>query len=199
VSSDARKGAALAISSDFSHAAFRDGSTRDAWGPYRKRANAAMPRATASSSRAAGRSRPNVLAKRHLTLAPPNVPATAPRIPATRPTIIPLPEIPIARPHRALVTIQPQPNIRDGVLTERFVKTVRQIGDMRCRQYVVRRPKRAIRRQRLNVEYVDRRASDLLILQDAYHLRLEAAKGHQKVLDLAGRRGFAGFQVTLNA
>jgi hypothetical protein len=45
------------------------------------------------------------LAKRLLALAPPNVPATAPTIPATKPMIIPLPESPIARPHRALVTI----------------------------------------------------------------------------------------------
>jgi hypothetical protein len=72
---------------------------------YRKRANAAIPRATASSSRAAGRSRPRVLDKRLLALAPPNVPATAPMIPATKPMIIPLSESPIARPHRVLVTI----------------------------------------------------------------------------------------------
>src|ERR1700758_3560531 len=30
-------------------------------------------------------------------------------------------------------------------------------------------------------------------------LRLETAKGCHKVFDLAGRRGFAGFKVTLNA
>jgi len=38
---------------------------------------------------------------------------------------------------------------------------------MRRRQYVVRPSKGVIRRQRLDVEYVDRRASDLLVLQDA--------------------------------
>jgi hypothetical protein len=51
---------------------------RGAWCAYRKRANAAIPSATASSSRAAGKSCPNVFAQ---------------------------PERPIARPHRALVTI----------------------------------------------------------------------------------------------
>jgi hypothetical protein len=90
----------------FPQYAHRDGSTRDACCTYRKRANAAMPRATVSSSKAAGRSRPNGLAKRLLALAPPpSVPATAPIIPATKPIIIPLPESPIARPHRALVTL----------------------------------------------------------------------------------------------
>src|SRR6476619_6368792 len=38
---------------------------------------------------------------------------------------------------------------------------------MRRRQYVVQRPEGVIRRQRLNVEYVDRRACDLLVLQHA--------------------------------
>ncbi len=40
-----------------------------------------------------------------LALAPPNVPATAPIIPAVTPTTMPLPERPIARPHKAPVTI----------------------------------------------------------------------------------------------
>jgi hypothetical protein len=31
------------------------------------------------------------------------------------------------------------------------------------------------------------------------YLRLETANSHQEVLDLAGRRGFAEFQVALNA
>jgi hypothetical protein len=64
--------------------------------------------------------------------------------------------------------LQPLPNIRDAIPIERFVKTVRHIGDMRCRKYVVQRPKRVIRRQRPNVAYVEGPASDLLILQDAY-------------------------------
>jgi hypothetical protein len=38
---------------------------------------------------------------------------------------------------------------------------------MRCCEDVVQRPEGVIRRQRLNVEYVDRRASDLLVLQHA--------------------------------
>src|SRR2546427_1968099 len=63
--------------------------------------------------------------------------------------------------------IEPPPNIRDGILVERLVKIVRYVADMRRRQYVVQRPEGVRRRQRLNVEYVDRRAGDLLVLQDA--------------------------------
>src|SRR3989442_13638661 len=63
--------------------------------------------------------------------------------------------------------IEPPPNIRDGILVERLVKTMRYVADMRRRQYVVQRPERVRRRQRLNVEYVDRRAGDLLVLQHA--------------------------------
>src|SRR5260370_4326080 len=61
--------------------------------------------------------------------------------------------------------VEPLPNIRDGVLVERLVKTLRYVGDMRRGQYVVQRPKGVIRRQRLNVEYVDGRAGDLLVPQ----------------------------------
>ncbi len=63
--------------------------------------------------------------------------------------------------------VEPLPNIRDGILVERLVKTVRYVADMRRCQYVVQRPEGVIRRQRLNVEYVDRRAGDLLVLQHA--------------------------------
>ena len=63
--------------------------------------------------------------------------------------------------------VEPLPNIRDGILVERLVKTVRYVGDMRRRQYIAQRPERVRRRQRLNVEYVDRRAGDLLVLQHA--------------------------------
>src|SRR5260370_21051028 len=44
---------------------------------------------------------------------------------------------------------------------------MRYVADMRRRQYVVQRPESVRRRQRLNVEYVDRRAGDLLALQHA--------------------------------
>src|SRR5690349_14529762 len=66
---------------------------------------------------------------------------------------------------RILVCVKPLPNIRDGILVERLVKTARYVPDMRRRQYVVQRPEEVRRRQRLNVEYVDRRAGDLLVLQ----------------------------------
>ena len=63
--------------------------------------------------------------------------------------------------------VEPLPNIRDGILEECFVKAPRSVGDMRRRQYVVQCSKRVIRRQRLNVEYIDRRAGDLLVPQHA--------------------------------
>src|SRR5580692_5176604 len=66
-----------------------------------------------------------------------------------------------------LMCVEPLPNIRDGVPVERRVKTMRYVADMRRCQYVVQRPKRVIRRQRLNVEYVDGRAGDSLVLQHA--------------------------------
>ena len=63
--------------------------------------------------------------------------------------------------------VEPLPNIRDGILVERLVKTMRYVADMRRCQYVVERPEGVRRRQRLSVEYVDRRAGDLLVLQHA--------------------------------
>src|SRR5260370_9822831 len=66
-----------------------------------------------------------------------------------------------------LMGVERLPNIRDGILVERLVKTMRYVADMRRRQYVVQRPERVRRRQRINVEYVDRRTGDLLVLQHA--------------------------------
>src|SRR6202163_4765869 len=66
-----------------------------------------------------------------------------------------------------LMRIEPLPDIRDGILVERLVKTMRYVADMRRCQYVVQRPEGVRRRQRLNVEYVDRRAGDLLVPQHA--------------------------------
>src|SRR5580692_205806 len=63
--------------------------------------------------------------------------------------------------------IEPPPNIRYGILVKRLVKAMRYVADMRRRQYVVERPERVRRRQRLSVEYIDRRAGDLLVLQHA--------------------------------
>src|SRR5260370_12286147 len=63
--------------------------------------------------------------------------------------------------------VEPLPNIRDSMLEECFDATLRSGGDMRRRQYVVQRSKRVIQRQRLNVEYIDRRTGDLLVLQHA--------------------------------
>src|ERR1700720_5024400 len=63
--------------------------------------------------------------------------------------------------------VEPLPNIRDGVFVERLVETMRYVADMRRCQYIVQRPEGVRWRQRLNVEYVDRRAGDLLVLQDA--------------------------------
>src|SRR5580692_741952 len=63
--------------------------------------------------------------------------------------------------------IEPPPNIRYGILVKRLVKAMRYVADMRRRQYVVERPERVRWRQRLSVEYVDRRTGDLLVLQHA--------------------------------
>src|SRR5690242_8688587 len=63
--------------------------------------------------------------------------------------------------------VEPVVNIRDGILVERLIKTVRYVTDMRRCQYVVQRPERVIRGQWLDVEYVDRRAGDSLVLQHA--------------------------------
>src|ERR1700733_9395608 len=66
-----------------------------------------------------------------------------------------------------LVGLEPLPNIRDGIRVESLVKTLRYVADMRRCQYVVQRPEGVKRKQRLSVEYVDRRAGDLLVLQHA--------------------------------
>src|SRR5690348_17556606 len=66
-----------------------------------------------------------------------------------------------------LMGVEPLPDIRDGILVERLVKTVRYVADMRRCQHVVQRPERVIRGQWLNVKYVDRRVSDSLVLQRA--------------------------------
>src|SRR5580704_15303938 len=66
-----------------------------------------------------------------------------------------------------LMCVEPLPNIRDGILVERRVKTMRYVADMRRCQYVVQRPEGVRGRQRLNLEYVDRRPGDLLVLQHA--------------------------------
>src|SRR5467141_3543222 len=68
---------------------------------------------------------------------------------------------------RVLMGVEPLANIRDGIPVERLVKTVRYVADMRRCQYVVQRAEGVRRRQRLDVEYVDRRAGDLLVLQQA--------------------------------
>src|SRR6202140_2541135 len=64
-----------------------------------------------------------------------------------------------------LMDVEPLPNIRDSILVERLVKTMRYVADMRRCEYVVQRPEGGRRRQRFNVEYVNRRAGDFLVLQ----------------------------------
>jgi len=48
--------------------------------------------------------------------------------------------------------VEPLANIRDGILVERLVKTLRHVADMRRCQHVVERPEGVRRRQRLNVK-----------------------------------------------
>src|SRR4029077_21201930 len=71
------------------------------------------------------------------------------------------------------VVVEPLPNIRDGILVKRLVQTVRHVADMRRCEYVVQRPERVRRWQRLSVEYVDRRPGDPPAVQNA-HQRLLA-------------------------
>src|SRR5579863_7121697 len=66
-----------------------------------------------------------------------------------------------------LMGVEPLVNIRDGILVERLVKTMRYVPDMRRCQHVFERPEGVRRRQRLNLEYVDRHAGDLPVLQHA--------------------------------
>src|SRR5580704_2702657 len=66
-----------------------------------------------------------------------------------------------------LAVVEPLLNVRNRILIERLVKALRDIGDMRCCQDIVQRPEGVIWRQRLNIEYVNCRASDLLVLQHA--------------------------------
>src|SRR5947199_10613358 len=63
--------------------------------------------------------------------------------------------------------VEPLPNIRDRILVERLVQTLRYVTEMRRSEYVVQGPKGVRERQRLNVENVDRRTGDLLVLQHA--------------------------------
>src|SRR5882672_4590700 len=64
-----------------------------------------------------------------------------------------------------LTGVEPLPNIRDGILVERLVQTIRYVADMRRCEYVVQHSEGVRRRQRLNVKDVDRRAGDLLVRQ----------------------------------
>src|SRR5258707_12105063 len=84
------------------------------------------------------------------------------------------------------MVVEPLPNIRDGILVERLVKTLRYVTDMwRC-QDVVQCPEGVRRRQRLNAEYVDRRAGDLLVLQRADQRLLVAVLPGRRI-DQLGR------------
>src|SRR4029077_2378065 len=71
-----------------------------------------------------------------------------------------------------LMGVEPLPDIRDGILVERLVKTVRYVADMRRGQDVFQRPEGVIRRQGLDVEHVERRASNAAVTQDLDERRL---------------------------
>src|SRR5258708_13350465 len=65
---------------------------------------------------------------------------------------------------RVLMGVEPLPNIRDGILVERLVMTMRYVADMRRCQYVVQRPEGVRRRHRLNSDPADRPPPNLLVL-----------------------------------
>src|SRR5580704_10561608 len=69
--------------------------------------------------------------------------------------------------NQPLMRVEPLPNIRNGILVEGLVKAVRYVAEMRGCQYVIQRPEGVRRRQRFNVEYVDRGTGDSLVLQHA--------------------------------
>src|SRR5260221_2458742 len=46
---------------------------------------------------------------------------------------------------RALMGVEPLPNIRHGILVERLVKAMRYVADMRRREYIVEGPERVRR------------------------------------------------------
>src|SRR5258705_9858203 len=52
-----------------------------------------------------------------------------------------------------LMSVEPLPNVRDGILVKRLVQAIRYVANMRRCQYVVQRPERVRRWQRLSVEY----------------------------------------------
>ena len=93
---------------------------------------------------------------------------------------------------------EPLPDIRDGILVERLVQTIRHVADMRRCQYVVQRPEGVRRRQRLNVECVDRRAGNLLVFLIRAFLNLSGPNspvGSLEQLVLGNQdcaRGFGG-------
>src|SRR6267143_1447218 len=57
---------------------------------------------------------------------------------------------------RVLMGVEPLPNIRDGILVERLVMTMRYVADMRRREYVVEGPEGMRRRRLLNTKWIVR-------------------------------------------
>src|ERR1700730_5247320 len=86
-----------------------------------------------------------------------------------------------------LLGVEPLSNIRDGVLVKRLVEAVRYVADVRRCQYVIERPEWVRWRQWLSIQYVDRRASDLPILQCADQSLLVDNRPARRI-DQSGRR-----------
>src|SRR6266851_1094830 len=81
---------------------------------------------------------------------------------------------------------QPSRDILDRIAIESLVEVSGDVTDMRRGQDVIQRPERVIRRQRLDVEHVERRASDPAFTQNLDERRLvndRAARG----IDESGR------------
>src|SRR5713226_2198971 len=54
---------------------------------------------------------------------------------------------------RVLMGVEPLPNIRDGILVERVVKTMRYVADMRRCQYLVQCSERVRQRERYDIRF----------------------------------------------
>src|ERR1700720_573267 len=83
--------------------------------------------------------------------------------------------------------IEPPPNIRDGILVERLVETVRYVAEMRRCENIREMAKRMLRRQRFDIEHVQARSGDFPRLQDFDESRL-VDDGAACRIDQIGRR-----------
>src|SRR4029077_21144686 len=113
-----------------------------------KRDHAAVPRGTTDVG-AFLRTHPNGRAKTTNDGSVSSTHCVSPLLLQTAPATKLLPVVQLRSGVILLMGVEPLPDIRDGILVERLVKTLRYVADMRRCQYVVQRPEGVRRRQRL--------------------------------------------------